>query len=99
MTRTIHLGEPTPEHKKAYTRVLMGAIQLSLLKFPSNMTTSVADVMARAPLWDIGMDYMHGTSHGIGAFLGVHEAPILMNYNSQNRPQVFKKGYFLSNGT
>lgn len=51
----------------------MGLIQLSRLTFPANMRTSVADVMARAPLWDVGLDYMHGTGHGIGSFLGVHE--------------------------
>lgn len=73
MTRTLHMGEPTDHQKEAYTRVLMGAIQLSSLVFPGNIDTSAVDVMARTPLWEVGLDYLHGTGHGIGAFLGVHE--------------------------
>ncbi|KAI4460310.1 xaa-pro aminopeptidase 1 [Holotrichia oblita] len=73
VTRTIHLGTPKPEEINAYTRVLMGLIQFSSLTFPSDMAGSVADVMARAPLWDAGLDYFHGTSHGIGSFSSVHE--------------------------
>lgn len=73
MTRTIHLGTPKPEEINAYTRVLMGLIQFSTLTFPADMGASVADVMARAPLWDAGLDYFHGTSHGIGSFSSVHE--------------------------
>lgn len=73
VTRTLHMGTPTDRQKEAYTRVLMGAIQLSLLVFPSNIDMSIVDVMARAPLWEVGLDYLHGTGHGIGAFLGVHE--------------------------
>lgn len=74
VSRTLHFGTPTPEQKRAYTRVLMGSIQLSTLKFPSSMRMNIADVMARAPLWDIGYDYQHGTTHGVGSFLGVHES-------------------------
>lgn len=73
VTRTLHLGEPTQDQKHAYTRVLMGAIQLSSLTFPANMDMSDADVMARAPLWEIGLDYLHETGHGVGTFLSVHE--------------------------
>lgn len=75
----------------------MGLIQFSTLTFPSNMGTSVADVMARAPLWDAGLDYQHGTSHGIGSFLSVHECkmvtskcirenPKFLNFSSHKRP-------------
>lgn len=73
VTRTLHFGTPTEEQKYAYTKVLMGAIDLSSLIFPSNLKINQADVMARAPLWHGGMDYMHGTGHGVGAFLSVHE--------------------------
>lgn len=59
--------------KEAYTRVLVGLIQLSTLTFPSNMKMAVADVIARASLWEVGLDYPHDTGSGIGAFLGVHE--------------------------
>lgn len=73
VTRTLHFGVPTEEQKKAYTRVLIGAIQLSSLVFPSSLKSNQLDVVARAPLWNIGYDYLHGTGHGIGHFLSVHE--------------------------
>lgn len=73
VTRTLYLGNPTKTEKEAYTRVLIGLIQLSMLTFPENLITSVADVMARAPLWEMGIDYLHGTSHGVGSFSNVHE--------------------------
>ncbi|XP_025832435.1 xaa-Pro aminopeptidase ApepP [Agrilus planipennis] len=98
VTRTTHLGEPTEEHKRAYTRVLMGLIQFSSLVFPGHMKMSVADVLARQPLWEIGLDYMHGTGHGVGSFLGVHESPILVHYNNfGENDEIFEPGYFLSN--
>lgn len=73
VTRTLHFGEPTEEQKKAYTRVLIGSIQLSSLIFPNDLMTDQIDVLARRPLWSTGNDYMHGTGHGIGHFLSVHE--------------------------
>lgn len=73
VTRTLHFGTPTEEQKLAYTRVLMGCIDLSMLIFPAHLQISAADVVARAPLWQVGLDYMHGTGHGVGAFLSVHE--------------------------
>lgn len=72
------MGKPTLDEKVGYTRVLMGLIQLSLLVFPEDMPSSTADVMARAPLWEEGLDYRHGTGHGVGAFLGVHECIYLV---------------------
>ncbi|KAF5287703.1 hypothetical protein FQA39_LY15803 [Lamprigera yunnana] len=97
VTRTVHLGEPNEEQKNTYTRVLMGSIQLASLIFPDNMKTSSIDVLARAPLWEIGEDYPHGTGHGIGAFLGVHESPIYIHYNPRMKQEHFKVGYFFSN--
>lgn len=76
MTRTIHFGNPTNKHREAYTRVLIGSIQLSTLIFPDNVNTSSIDTMARAPLWEVGYDYPHGTGHGIGTFRNVHECNI-----------------------
>lgn len=73
VTRTIHLGTPTEGHKNNYTRVLMASIQLSTLIFPDNLKTSSIDVLARAPIWEVGEDYPHATGHGVGAFLSVHE--------------------------
>ncbi|XP_076656395.1 xaa-Pro aminopeptidase 1 isoform X2 [Halictus rubicundus] len=80
VTRTLHFGIPTDEQKKAYTRVLIGAIQLASMVFPSSLTASQLDVVARSPLWNVGYDYLHGTSHGIGHFSSVHESPISMHY-------------------
>uniref|UniRef100_A0A6P7GWA3 Xaa-Pro aminopeptidase ApepP-like n=1 Tax=Diabrotica virgifera virgifera TaxID=50390 RepID=A0A6P7GWA3_DIAVI len=98
VTRTLHFGEPTDQMQDAYTRVLIGLMQLSTLTFPSNMKMAVADAMARASLWEAGLDYLHETGHGIGSFLGVHESPIKVHFNSEvSAQQVFKPGYFLSN--
>ncbi|KAG5865671.1 hypothetical protein JTB14_008783 [Gonioctena quinquepunctata] len=98
VTRTLHFGEPTDDMKEAYTRVLIGMIQLSTLTFPSNMKMAVADALARASLWEVGLDYLHETGNGIGAFLGVRESPIFVHFHSETSfQQVFKPGYFLTN--
>lgn len=73
VTRTLHYGEPTQEQKEAYTRVLVGSIQLASLTFPRDLRTDQLDALARGPLWSAGHDYMHGTGHGIGHFGSVHE--------------------------
>lgn len=77
--------------KEAYTRVLIGLIQLSTLSFPSNMKMAVADVIARAALWEVGLDYPHDTGSGIGAFLGVHECKV---YFCCSRTFYFSYDYF-----
>ncbi|XP_015431668.1 PREDICTED: xaa-Pro aminopeptidase 1-like [Dufourea novaeangliae] len=103
VTRTLHFGIPTEEQTKAYTRVLIGAIQLSSLVFPSSVKSSQLDVAARSPLWNIGYDYLHGTSHGIGHFLSVHESPISISYaqvassDKECGPIELQPGFFLSN--
>lgn len=79
VTRTFHLGIPTKEQRTAYTRVLMGLINLSKLTFPEGLPTSKMDILARAPLWDVLTDYPHGTGHGIGAYLSVHEGKLMRN--------------------
>lgn len=81
VTRTLHFGEPTQEQKEAYTRVLIGSIQLASLVFPNDLTTNQIDILARSPLWSVGNDYMHGTGHGIGHFLSVHECEFRDNIN------------------
>uniref|UniRef100_A0A8C6JYP8 Xaa-Pro aminopeptidase 2 n=1 Tax=Melopsittacus undulatus TaxID=13146 RepID=A0A8C6JYP8_MELUD len=73
ITRTVHWGMPTPLQKEAYTRVLMGNIDLSRLVFPPNTAGRVIESFARRPLWEVGLNYGHGTGHGIGNFLSVHE--------------------------
>ncbi|XP_050574857.1 xaa-Pro aminopeptidase ApepP-like isoform X3 [Bombus affinis] len=103
VTRTLHFGTPTEEQKKAYTRVLIGAIQLSSLIFPSSLKSNQLDIVARVPLWNVGYDYLHGTGHGIGHFLSVHESPIGVSYGqpvSSDKvcgPVELRPGFFLSN--
>lgn len=75
ITRTIALGEPTAEQKQHYTAVLKGNLNLSAMKFPYECTGLNLDAIARKPLWDLGLDYNHGTGHGVGYFLNVHEGP------------------------
>ncbi len=75
ITRTVAIGEPTDEHCDRYTRVLKGHIALATAKFPEGTTGSQLDALARASLWEVGLDYDHGTGHGVGSFLSVHEGP------------------------
>lgn len=74
-TRTVHFGTPTAHEKDAYTRVLKGQISLALTVFPNTTQGRFLDPIARKELWQNGLDYRHGTGHGIGMFLGVHEGP------------------------
>lgn len=75
ITRTVLLSKPTPEQKDAYTRVLQGHIQIALSSFPAGTGGRQLDTLARKALWEAGLDYGHGTGHGVGAFLSVHEGP------------------------
>jgi Xaa-Pro aminopeptidase len=75
VTRTIAVGTPTQEMKDRFTRVLKGHIALSRVRFPKGTTGSALDVLARMSLWECGLDYDHGTGHGVGSYLGVHEGP------------------------
>uniref|UniRef100_A0A8C3GD95 Xaa-Pro aminopeptidase 2 n=1 Tax=Cairina moschata TaxID=8855 RepID=A0A8C3GD95_CAIMO len=84
ITRTVHWGTPTPLQKEAYTRVLMGNIDLSRLVFPPNTAGRNVEAFARRALWDVGLNYGHGTGHGIGNFLSVHEWPV--GFQSNNVP-------------
>lgn len=75
-TRTMHFTEPTEMERKAYTLVLKGNIALERVKFPKGTTGFALDALARQFLWAEGLDYRHGTGHGVGSFLNVHEGPI-----------------------
>ncbi len=103
ITRTIALGELTAEEKTDYTLVLKGHIALCMARFPSGTRGAQLDVLARMPIWSHGMNYLHGTGHGVGHFLSVHEGPqsIRMNENpvtlqpgmlTSNEPGVYKSG-------
>ncbi|KAI0318858.1 Creatinase/aminopeptidase [Amylostereum chailletii] len=72
-TRTVHFGRPTQEQSEAFTRVLQGHIAIDSAVFPQGTTGKSLDVLARRALWQDGLNYLHGTGHGVGSFLGVHE--------------------------
>ncbi len=105
ITRTVAIGKPSEEHRDRYTRVLQGHIVLATAKFPEGTTGSQLDALARAPLWAMGLDYDHGTGHGVGSFLGVHEGPQRISKSANdvalrpgmivsNEPGYYKTGAF-----
>ena len=75
VTRAVAIGEPTSEMRDRFTRVLKGMIAVAMSRFPKGTTGSQLDVLARASLWQAGIDFDHGTGHGVGSYLGVHEGP------------------------
>ncbi len=75
ITRTIALGPVTEEQRKVYTLVLKGHIQLEMLKFPNGASGTQLDAVARMDMWREGMNFLHGTGHGVGSYLNVHEGP------------------------
>lgn len=75
ITRTIPMGQLTDEQKRVYTLVLKGHIDLQMLHFPDGATGTQLDAIARRPLWQAGLNFLHGTGHGVGSYLNVHEGP------------------------
>jgi Xaa-Pro aminopeptidase len=75
ITRTVAIGTPTVEQKDRFTRVLKGHIAIAAARFPVGTTGSQLDPLARLALWQAGLDYEHGTGHGVGSYLNVHEGP------------------------
>ena len=75
ITRTVPIGDPTEEMRDRFTRVLKGHIAIATAVFPKGTRGSQLDSFARRPLWEAGLDYAHGTGHGVGSFLAVHEGP------------------------
>ncbi len=94
-TRTIALGPVTHDHREKYTRVLKGHIALSTTPFPKGTSGRQLDSLARRPLWEAGLDYMHGTGHGVGCFLNVHEGPQTISPKDKGVP--LEPGMFLTN--
>ncbi len=108
ITRTLALGTPSEEAIKMYTLVLKGHIGLANLKFPEGTRGNQLDVMARQPLWQYGLNYRHGTGHGVGFFMNVHEGPhsigpgnsgkyavgMQAGMYSSNEPGFYKEGEF-----
>jgi len=105
ITRTVAVGRASPEMKDRFTRVLKGHIALSRVRFPKGTTGHQLDALARMSLWEAGLDYDHGTGHGVGVYLGVHEGPhrIAKFVNTQplepgmivsNEPGYYKTGAY-----
>ncbi|KAM4055647.1 metallopeptidase family M24 domain-containing protein [Hirsutella rhossiliensis] len=96
-TRTLHFGNPSGEEKKAYTLVLKGVIALDTAVFPKGTTGFALDCLARQHLWKTGLDYRHGTGHGVGSYLNVHEGPIGIGTRVQYAEVSLAHGNVLSN--
>ncbi|MEM6729215.1 MAG: M24B family metallopeptidase, partial [Pseudomonadota bacterium] len=104
ITRTVAIGDPPDDAACAFTRVLQGMIALSRLRFPKGLGGAHIDAMARAPLWMAGQDYDHGTGHGVGSYLSVHEGPARISRVStlplapgmilSNEPGYYREGAF-----
>ncbi|MEG3176666.1 aminopeptidase P family protein [Sphingomonas sp. RB3P16] len=100
LTRVLPIGEPTPEMRDRFTRVLQGHIALATAVFPLGTTGGQLDSFARAPLWEVGLDYAHGTGHGVGAYLSVHEGPQRIappTYPGGGAAEPLRAGMILSN--
>ena len=87
MTRVIPVGFPSQEQKRDFTVVLKGLIALSESRFPRSIPAPMLDSIARKPLWSFGLDYGHGTGHGVGYFLNVHEGPQGISYHANPESQ------------
>lgn len=95
VTRTVAIGEPSPEMRERFTLVLKGHLALARARFPVGTTGSALDVLARQALWAHGLDYDHGTGHGVGSYLGVHEGP--QRISKSPSTVALKPGMILSN--
>lgn len=105
VTRTVAIGAPTDEMRDRFTRVLKGHAGIAMARFPVGTSGGQLDSLARQPLWDVGLDFDHGTGHGVGAYLGVHEGPHRIAKRSadvplqpgmivSNEPGYYKEGAF-----
>lgn len=88
ITRVVPVGQPSAEQRHDYTAVLRGMIALSCAVFPKGTSSSVLDTLARTPIWQTGADYGHGTGHGVGYFLNVHEGPQSISYRARPSPHL-----------
>jgi len=100
ITRVVPVGEPSAEMRDRFTRVLKGHIAIACAVFPDGTTGGQLDSFARRPLWEAGLDFAHGTGHGVGAYLSVHEGPQRIakpNYPGGGPSEPLRPGMFLSN--
>ncbi|XP_037093227.1 xaa-Pro aminopeptidase 1-like [Pollicipes pollicipes] len=97
VTRTVHFGHPTKHQKECFTRVLKGQIALATAVFPNKTRGTLLDPLARLALWNVGLDYSHGTGHGIGSYLNVHEGPMTIHSRPQPPSEAgLEQGMFVS---
>lgn len=96
ITRTWHFGIPTAYEKECYTRVVKGHIALASAVFPNLTKGQMLDTLARKALWDAGLDYLHGTGHGVGVYLNVHEGPMGISWRPHPDDPGIQKGMILS---
>ena len=100
VTRVLPIGTPTAEMRDRFTRVLRGHIALATAQFPVGTNGGQLDAFARRPLWEVGLDYAHGTGHGVGAYLAVHEGPQRIappNYPGGGPAEPLRPGMIISN--
>ena len=96
VTRTVALGPVTDDMKRDFTMVLRGHLRLLAARFKKGCSGVSLDVLARSPLWERGLDYNHGTGHGVGALLNVHEGPQRIHYQAFSAPQTLEPGMITS---
>ena len=96
ITRTVAIGELTEEQKRHYTAVLRGHLDVAAACFKQGCTGVNLDILARMPLWELGLDYNHGTGHGVGYLLNVHEGPQGLRLRDQNSGAPFEEGMLTS---
>ncbi|MDI6625244.1 MAG: aminopeptidase P family protein [Brevundimonas sp.] len=105
VTRTMAIGEPTADQRRMFTLVLKGHIAMATVRFPAGTTGHQLDALARLPMWMAGLDYDHGTGHGVGSYLGVHEGPqriakapnaqpLLTGMILSNEPGYYREGHW-----
>lgn len=97
VTRTLHFGEPTDFERECFTRVFKGQCRLSTMIFPLKTKGNYLDTLARESLWSVGLNYLHGTGHGVGSYLNVHEEPIGISWKPHPDDPGLQPGMFLSN--
>ena len=95
VTRTVAIGTPSAEMRDRFTRVLKGHIAIAMVRFPAGTTGAQLDTLARQFLWQSGLDYDHGTGHGVGSYLGVHEGP--QRISKAGTAQALQAGMIVSN--
>ncbi len=95
VTRTMAIGEPTEDQKRKFTLVLKSHVAMATIRFPAGTSGMALDAIARAPMWAAGLDYDHGTGHGVGSYLGVHEGPQRIAKWGTSQPLL--EGMILSN--